>query len=318
MATLKYPHTLKCDCGAETRGELDHPYFCFAVDDIEAANPGWKYDYQDFWFKCPKCRNEKQIMPAIAASIVKDLRDQTNCPMIDCKKALVDAGGDFEAAKKLLRERLGNLDVSKKDSGKEGLIVAGMSADRNSTEKSYTIIEIGTETDFTAQNLQVINDCKRLVANPSSSDEVMRELRSITGENISIRRIEDKTFAAKDGFVYVHHNRKIASIVLFSDKVDFEVSRSIAMHIAAATPSPVCITPEEVPENLVQNEREFFMKKAQGKPQNIQEKIVDGGLAKFKATLALNEQPLVMDPSKKVKDILPSGVKIVHFVCWKI
>jgi translation elongation factor EF-Ts len=60
------------------------------------------------------------------------------------------------------------------------------------------------------------------------------------------------------------------------------------------------------------------MKKAQGKPQNIQEKIVEGGLAKFKATLALNEQPLVMDPSKKVKDILPPGVNIVHFICWKI
>ena len=270
-------------------------------------------------------------MTTIAANIVKDLRSQTNCPMIDCKKALVDAGGDFDAAKKLLRERLGNLDSAKPDSGTEGVIalVAGTEED-NGNRASYIIAEIGSETDFTANNPDFVSSCQRIVSDFSNSDKILGELRSTTGENIILRRHSIECFAGyqfsptKDVFAqidigsYVHHNRKSASVVVFDGLVSEEVKKFIAMHIVAATPSPVCITTEEVPDSLIQNEREFLMKKAQGKPQNIQDKIVDGGLAKFKATLALNEQPLVMDPSKKVKDILPSGVKIVHFICWKI
>jgi len=254
-------------------------------------------------------------MSTVAASIVKDLRDQTNCPMLDCKQALIDAGGDFDAAKKLLRERLGNLDVNKKDSGKEGLIAMSVSADSGSV--SYNMIEVGTETDFTAKNPDFIKACESMVSDPALTERI-QFLRAITGENVVIRRQESQTVAGLDASSYLHHNGKIGTIVVFSGNVSTEIGKNIAMHISATTPSPVCITPDEVPENLVQTEREFFMNKAQGKPQNIQEKIVEGGLAKFKATLALNEQPLVMDPSKKVKDILPSGVKIVHFICWKI
>jgi len=270
-------------------------------------------------------------MSTVAASIVKDLRDQTNCPMLDCKQALIDAGGDFDAAKKLLRERLGNLDSAKPDSGTEGVIALITATENdNGNRASYIIVEIGSETDFTANNPDFVSSCQDIAKNLLEAERIIAGLRSTTGENIILRRHSVESFAGyqfspnKDVFAqidigsYVHHNRKIASVVVFDGLVSEEVKKSIAMHIVATTPSPVCITPDEVPENLVQTEREFFMKKAQGKPQNIQEKIVEGGLAKFKATLALNEQPLVMDPSKKVKDILPSGVKIVHFICWKI
>lgn len=280
-------------------------------------------------------------MSTVAASIVKDLRDQTNCPMLDCKQALIDAGGDFDGAKKLLRERLGNLDSTKPDSGTEGVIalvtvsypaekVEGLVVSQAIDPKLYelpnyvfyVIAEIGSETDFTANNPDFVFSCQKIVRDFDKRESILGELRSITGENITLRRHEAKMFKANENRFdigsYVHHNRKMASVVVFDGLVSEEVKKSIAMHIVAVTPSPVCITPEEVPDNLVQTEREFFMKKAQGKPQNIQDKIVEGGLTKFKATLALNEQPLVMDPSKKVKDILPSGVKIVHFVCWKI
>jgi len=270
-------------------------------------------------------------MSTVAASIVKDLRDQTNCPMLDCKQALIDAGGDFDAAKKLLRERLGNLDSAKPDSGTEGVIALITATEKdNGNRASYIIVEIGSETDFTAKNPVFVTDCYNIASNFENKDNILSILRAITKENIVLRRHAIESFAGyqfspnKDVFAqidigsYVHHNNKAASVVVFDGLVSEEVKKSIAMHIVATTPSPVCITPDEVPENLVQTEREFFMKKAQGKPQNIQEKIVEGGLAKFKATLALNEQPFVMDPSKKVKDILPSGVKIVHFICWKI
>jgi elongation factor Ts len=270
-------------------------------------------------------------MSTVAASIVKDLREQTNCPMIDCKKALVDAVGDFDAAKKLLRERLGNLDSAKPDSGTEGVIALVAFKEQNQLNRAcYVIVEVGCETDFTANNPSFIHRCQDIACNIENKESILGELRATTKENVVLRRHAIESFvghqfsstndvsAPIDIGSYVHHNRKIASVVVFDGLVSDEIKKSIAMHIVAATPLPVCITPEEVPENLVQTEREFFMKKAEGKPQNIQEKIVEGGLAKFKATLALNEQPLIMDPSKKVKDILPSGVKIVHFICWKI
>jgi len=255
-------------------------------------------------------------MSTITALSVKDLRSQTNCPMLDCKQALIDANGDFDIAKKLLRERLGSLDTTKPDNGSEGLIAVNLEYGIGNIR--YCIVKIGTETDFSANNQTVISGCQQLVECPEIDDSIIKDLRSSTGENIVVREFENKTIQASDGSFYIHHNRKTASIVLFSGKVSDDVKKSIAMHIVATTPSPICITPEEVPDSLIQNEREFFIKKAQGKPQNIQDKIVEGGLNKFKSTLALNEQPLVMDSSKKVKDILPDGVSIVHFVHWSI
>lgn len=262
-------------------------------------------------------------MVTVTANSVKELRELTNCPLLDCKKALVDANGNIDEAKKLLRERLGSLDTTKPDSGKEGLIVGyinGFMDKENIRKMEYNLFEIGTETDFTANNESVIRGCQHIAECPEIEDSIVKDLRAITGENISCRRGLIKNFVAKDGSLYIHHNRKIAVVVLFAELIDKDIAKNIAMHIAAASPAPICITTSEVPAELIEAEKDFLSKKAMasGKPMNIQEKIIEGGLAKYRASLALNEQPFALDQSKKVKDMVPAGNSIVHFVRWEI
>jgi elongation factor Ts len=264
-------------------------------------------------------------MSTIAASAVKDLREQTNCPMIDCKKALVDAGGDFDAAKNLLRERLGNLDVTKTDSGTEGLIAGWLSPFFRDNESIYTLIEVGTETDFAAKNPEIIeisNTIARIsTTHPEQAEVLLAKLRAITGENIVLRRKESHNDGrSKCGFLYIHHDRKKAAVVLFSAFIEEEIAKNVAMHIVATTPSPACIKTEDVPADKVEAERVFLQDKAKasGKPGVIQNKIVEGGLSKFRSSLSLLEQPFVKYPSKKIKDILPKDVEITHFARWEI
>lgn len=262
-------------------------------------------------------------MSTVTVDSVKELRELTNCPLLDCKKALVDAGGNIDEAKKLLRERLGSLDTTKPDSGKEGLIVGfinGFMDVGDIRKMEYNLFEIGTETDFAANNPDIIRGCQHIADCPSIEDSIIKDLRATTGENISCRRGLIKNFPAKDGSLYIHHNRKIAVVVLFSELIDKDLAKNVAMHIAAASPAPVCITTAEVPVELIEAEKEFLSKKAlaSGKPMNIQEKIIEGGLAKYRASLALNEQSFALDPSKKVKDMVPTGNSIVHFVRWEI
>lgn len=264
-------------------------------------------------------------MTTITANIVKDLRSQTSCPMIDCKKALVDANGDFDAAKKLLRERLGNIDTAKIDSGKEGLIAGYLTPYFRVDEPFYTLVEIGTETDFAAKHPEIIetsNTIARTIARqPDQSEEFLGKLRSITGENVVLRRKEVYSSGQpKCGFLYVHHDRKKAAVVLFSAFVEEEIAKNIAMHIVATTPQPACIKTEDVPVDKIEVERAFLQDKAKasGKPEAIQTKIVEGGLSRFRSTLALLEQPYIKDPNKKIKDILPKGIEIVHMLYWSI
>lgn len=259
-------------------------------------------------------------MSTIAASAVKDLRSQTGYPMIDCKQALVDSNGDFDRAKSLLRDRLGAADKNKVDSGQNGLI----SALYDKNEFIYTFAEIGTETDFAAKNPTVIDACEEMIRQ-KTFNETIEHLRALTGENIVLRRAETSRIYTGRAGLYVHHNRKIAALVAFS-QVDYssptseELMRDIAMHVVAASPFPVCVNSEDVPADKIETERVFLQEKAKasGKPEAIQNKIVEGGLSKFRSSLALLEQPYIKDPSKKVKDLLPQGLSITHFIRWEI
>ena len=114
-------------------------------------------------------------MSTITANIVKDLRSQTGYPMLDCKKALADSGGDFDKAKALLRERLGAADKDKIDSGQYGLICA--SYDPNSF--IYTFAKIGTETDFAAMNPEVINACNKMIKD-KTFNQTIEHLRALS------------------------------------------------------------------------------------------------------------------------------------------
>lgn len=270
-------------------------------------------------------------MLTVSASDVMKLRAETNAPMMYCKQALSDANGDFDAAKTLLRERLGNLDVSKQDSGTEGLIAIDILNEDGAS--SYAIVELRTDTDFAARSPQVIGGSFTIasaIVMAKDYSHVIENLRASTGENIDLRRADsgrvengpDHKFQVGS---YLHHDRRSAAYVIFISSEDAEplteeMMRNIAMHVVAATPTPVCVKPEDVPDDLVVTERSFLAAKAQqsGKPPAIQEKIIEGGLSKFRASRALLEQPYVRDPSKKVKDVLPKGVSIVEFDRWEV
>lgn len=266
-------------------------------------------------------------MSTIVAGDVMKLRSETNAPMMACKQALADAGGDIPSAKALLRERLGALDTAKPDTGKEGLIAIDCLILPWSV--TYGIVEIGTETDFAAMSERVIAAADRIAQAAMTSPDVslaVEAIRMETGENIVFRRSDSMEFGdAIFGIAYyIHHDRRSAGIVVYAKEgnavADEAVMRSIAMHLVAVTPEPAAIIADDVPAVLVEAERAYLIKKAEasGKPPAIQEKIINGGLTKFRESRALLDQPFVKDPSKKIKDVLPKGISIAHIVRWEV
>jgi elongation factor Ts len=121
--------------------------------------------------------------------------------------------------------------------------------------------------------------------------------------------------------MYVHHDGKSAVLLLAQGSKSESVLKDVCMHIVAGVPSvPVGVTPDDVPAEVVEKERRFQIERAMesGKPQQIAEKIVEGGMKKFLAEVALLEQPFVKDPSRTVKDVLGSGVTVKSFLRWVV
>jgi elongation factor Ts len=271
------------------------------------------------------------LMLTVSSSDVMKLRADTSAPMMDCKQALSDANGDFIAAKSLLRERLGVLDITKLDSGTEGLIAIDIINDGSSA--SYSIVELATETDFASRSPEVhvlANAIANAILRAKDYEAATENLRASTGENIAVRRadsgrIENDSYWVFKAGSYVHHDGRSGAYVVFAFGVEAEsptdeLMRNIAMHVVGSIPRPVCVKTEDVPEVLVENERAFLKTKAEqsGKPPEIQTKIIEGGLSKFRASRSLLEQPYIRDPGKKIKDVLPKGVNIIEFDRWEV
>lgn len=273
----------------------------------------------------------------VSANLVMELRAQTNCPVQDCKQALLDANGDSEQAKTLLRQRRGNLDEVKTDTGQEGLLAVAIGYDGAKNTASFSIVEVGAETDFAARSDEMV--CAASIAasqllwdKPVSAID---DVRSQIGENICIRRsnleqFEGISFPGTHCSIasYIHHDRKSAAVAVYVrndtselsiEKTD-ELIRSICMHIVASKPTPVCIRPEDVPGEDIERERQFLSQKAveSKKPQAIQDKIVEGGLRKYRSSVALLEQPYVRDEKKTVGSIIPAGISIMEFLIWRV
>ncbi len=264
---------------------------------------------------------------AVLAGDVIELRQLTGMPMMTCKEALVEAGGDLEKAKTILREK--GATSNKSPATGEGVIA--IYADPLSI--GYGMVEIGTQTDFAARTPEVKEFALRLAKSKvydesDFSSEGINELQKKIGENLSIRRAEAYIVSDNvNGSVgsYVHHDGKSAAAVMFcADNPAAvpaeDVRKIIAMHVVAASPAPVAISDADIPAELVEAERIFLTEKAAktGKPPEIVTKIIEGGLSKFKKELALLEQVLVSDPKKKVKDLLPPGAVIMNFDRWEV
>jgi elongation factor Ts len=251
-------------------------------------------------------------MAEISAGLVKELRERTGLPMMECKKALTETDGDINKAEELLRIK-GSAKASKAAGrvAAEGIIGAWLAADA----KVGSLVELNSETDFVAKNEDFIAFAKSLAEivatrDPGSKEEEKRQaLVQKLGENITIRRF--KRLQAKGKLaLYIHAGSKIGVLVDYEGPQD--VGRDVAMHIAFAKPAHM--TKAEVPADVVQREREIQAARAKesGKPAEIAAKMVEGAVNKFVGEITLLGQPFVRDDRQTVERMLASKKAKVH------
>jgi elongation factor Ts len=258
---------------------------------------------------------------AVSASMVKELRERTGLGMMDCKKALVEADGDMEAAIESLRKSSGM-----KAAKKAGRIAAdGLIACRVDGSKGV-MVEVNCETDFAARDENFVAFVKTVTDKAFDSGatdvaaldlEAEREaLVQKIGENISIRRVE--SFSEGTVTDYVHGNGKIGVLIALEGGNE-ALGKDVAMHIAAM--NPTVVNPEDAPADLVAKEREIYTAQAQdsGKPPEIVEKMIDGRIRKYLAEISLVEQAFVKDGDTKVGALLKKeGASVKGFVRYEV
>jgi elongation factor Ts len=271
-------------------------------------------------------------MAEITAAMVKELRDKTDAPMMECKKALTEAGGDLAKAEELLRVRLGNK-ASKAANrvAAEGVVAVYIAPDA----KLGAIVEVNCETDFVAKNddfLAFARDLAALVARQAPADvaalsalklgaagveETRAALVGRIGENMSIRRFE--RVQAKGKLVsYVHGGSKIGVLVDLAGGDD-TLAKDVAMHIAAY--KPVALSRDQVPADLIEKEREIARQKAaeSGKPADIVAKMVEGGVQKFLKEVTLLGQAFVRDDKLTVEQVLKAkNARVERYVLYVV
>lgn len=266
-------------------------------------------------------------MAEINAKDVMKLRNKTGLAMMACKKALIETGGDFEAAEDLLRKQLkGKMDTRTERAAGEGKIAIAVAQDGSSA----AIVELLAETDFTARNEKFVNAAQAIATealalpagdiDPTDSMKAkVDDLRISTGENISLGRAMHVTADGGSFGQYIHHDGKTGVLIQVKGSVDPEVLRKVCMHITAAVPRPLGVSADDIPAAMVEKERKFRLEQAMesGKPQEIAEKMVEGGMRKFYSDVALLEQDYVLEPGTAIKDVL-KGATVVQFFRWEV
>lgn len=256
-------------------------------------------------------------MAEITASMVKELREKTDAPMMECKKALTEAGGDLQRAEEILRVKLGNK-ASKAASriAAEGVVGIHVTAD----SATAAMVEVNCETDFVAKNddfLAFTADLARLIVEQSPADvaalsalslggktvdQVRTDLVGKIGENVSIRRFQ-RISSGGNVASYLHGGARIGVLVDLAGG-DQALGKDLAMHIAAH--KPVAIGRDEVSPDLIARERSIAQQKAaeSGKPAEIAAKMVEGTVLKYLKEVTLMGQPFVKDDKVTVEQLL--------------
>ena len=269
-------------------------------------------------------------MTVISASLVKDLREKTGAGMMDCKKALIEAAGDFEAAVDWLRTK--GLAAAAKKAGRvasQGLVSAIVNG------KTAAVVEVNSETDFVALNDKfqaLVSEISNLALKASDIDDLKNQKTSsgksvadtvveavaTIGENIALRRSARLTVEHGVIAPYIHNivsgnMGKIAVLVALESTGDeaklATLGKQIAMHVAAA--KPIALDTSGVDAEIVERERAIFIEqtKDSGKPENIIEKMVEGRIRKFYEEIVLLEQVFVMDGKTKIKEVIENAAK---------
>ncbi|MBR3314927.1 MAG: elongation factor Ts [Atopobiaceae bacterium] len=283
-------------------------------------------------------------MAKVTAAMVKQLREMTDSPMMECKKALVEADGDIEKAVDVLRTM--GLAKAVKRAGRdtnEGTIAAFVSEDA----KTGALLELTCETDFVGSNAKFCDfatELAKVVAelspadveallvcemNGNTVDAELKEMIHVIGENMKIQRFQ--RVEVSDGALvsYIHHNGKLGSLVQFSfgdpataENDEFKTfAHDVAMQVVASDPAGA--TRESVPADIVEHEKEIYRAQAaeSGRPEKFWDGIVNGRLKKFFKERVLTEQEFVKNPditvgqlAEEVSKKIGDKVEIVDFV----
>jgi elongation factor Ts len=268
---------------------------------------------------------------AISAAQVKELRERTGSGMMECKKALVEANGDMDAAAEALRKA--GMAKADKKAGRvaaEGLVVIEIGDDN----KTAAMVEVNCETDFVAKKEDfqefAMAIARRVLADDpadidtllglplhdgdaTSIEEARKALIATIGENITVRRFT--RVESKGQLASYRHGVRIG-VLVDVEGGDAALGKDLAMHIAAHDPRPVCVSEEQVPEEMLASEREIFTAQAResGKPDNIIEKMIEGRIRKFLGEITLLGQSFVKDPDQSVARLLESaGASVTGF-----
>jgi elongation factor Ts len=263
----------------------------------------------------------------ITAADVMKLRNKTGLSMMECKSALVEAKGDQSAAEDLLRKKMkGKMDSKEAKPAGEGRIAVAIAPGN----ASAAIIELRANTDFTAKNDLFIALAQKIadgalkqpvgkLSGVGDAQGALDDLRIKTGEQLQMARGEHIAGGAGTVFgFYVHHDGK-TGVLLKGAGVTPELLKDLGMHVVANPITPKGVSAADVPAEVIEKERKFRIEQAMesGKPKDIAEKIVEGGMRKFFEDVALIEQPFIKDPTKKVKDLLGKGT-IHGFWRWAV
>lgn len=265
---------------------------------------------------------------SISAKDVKELREKTGCGMMDCKKALTEAGGDIEKAAEILREK--GLASAVKKAGRiaaEGVVAAYKEGD------VAVLLEVNCETDFVAKTEQfksLVNDIAKIIVKEAPADvdalmaapceagtveDMMKNAVATIGENMKIRR-----FARVEGFTdtYIHLGGKIGVLVQTDVEPDAAAIHDVAMQIAAARPT--YISKEDVDANEIAHEKEILRAQAlnEGKPEKIVDKMVEGRIQKYYKEVCLLEQPFVKDDDMSVAKMIGGRFQVLKFVRYEM
>lgn len=267
----------------------------------------------------------------ISAAEVNRLRQTTGAGMMDCKKALTEAEGDFNKAIEILRKKGQKVAASRAErDAKEGIVLAKTSADG----KKGIMVSVNSETDFVARNVEFAGFAETVAATaldkfPANLDALkalpfggglsindkLTELIGKIGEKLDVSRFEQ--IAAEKVIAYNHPGNKLATIVGFSKFISEEAGRNIAMQIAAM--SPVSLDKNDVPQSFIDSELEVGRELArkEGKPEAMIEKIAQGKLNKFYAESTLLNQEYIRDSKKTVAQYLADQDKDLKVTGFK-
>jgi elongation factor Ts len=267
----------------------------------------------------------------VTPALVKELRERTGAGMMDCKKALVESGGDIDTAAEVLRKQ-GQAKADKKASrvAAEGIVLIKSSE----ATGRHALLEVNSETDFVAKDENFRNFAARVLdvilekrptdvealANVAIDGQTVEQLRQAlvakVGENISVRRFEVLESVGNTAS-YVHNNR--IGVLMELEGGGKDLARDLAMQVASLAPRYV--SADDVPKDLLAKEREIILAQtaAEKKPPEIIAKMVDGKLRKFVDEITLTGQVFVKDDKKRVRDLLAaSKAKVKSFRRYEV